>query len=60
MFSGRQSVLVASTSTAAAEAAQAATSGVLGYSVDSLFRSDHVDASASNQDVAPFQPTPVG
>jgi hypothetical protein len=51
---------VRAASTAAGEAAQAATSGVSGYSVDSLFRSDHVDASASNQDVAPFQPTPVG
>jgi hypothetical protein len=29
-----------------------ATSGVSGYSVDALFRSDHIDASASNQDVA--------
>jgi hypothetical protein len=43
---------VRAASTAAGEAAQAATSGVSGYSVDSLFRSDHVDASASNQDVA--------
>jgi hypothetical protein len=33
-------------------AAQAATSSVSGYSVDALFRSDHVDASASNQDLA--------
>jgi hypothetical protein len=39
-------------STAAGGAAQAATSGVSSYSVDSLFRSDHIDASASNQDVA--------
>jgi hypothetical protein len=43
---------VRAASTAAGEAAQAATSGVSGYSVDSLTRSDHVDASASNQDVA--------
>src|SRR4029077_15755452 len=34
---------VRAASTAAGEAAQAATSGVSGYSVDSLFRSDHVD-----------------
>ncbi len=32
-------------------AAQAATSSVSGYSVDSLFRSDRIDASVSNQDV---------
>jgi hypothetical protein len=43
---------VRAASTVAAGAAQAATFGVSGYSVDSLFRSDHVDASASNQDVA--------
>jgi hypothetical protein len=43
---------VRAASTAAGGAAQAATSGVSGYSVDSLFRSDHVDASASNQDLA--------
>jgi FlaG/FlaF family flagellin (archaellin) len=33
-------------------AAQSATSSVSGYSVDSLFRSDRIDASASTQDVA--------
>jgi hypothetical protein len=43
---------VRAASTVAGGAAQAATSGVSSYSVDSLFRSDHVDASASNQDVA--------
>jgi hypothetical protein len=43
---------VRAASTVAGGAAQAATSGVSGYSVDALFRSDHVDASASNQDVA--------
>jgi hypothetical protein len=32
-------------------AAQAATSSVSGYTVDSLFRSDHVDASTSTQEV---------
>ena len=32
-------------------AAQGATSGVSGYAVDGLFRSDRVDASANNQDV---------
>jgi hypothetical protein len=37
--------------TVAGGAAQAATSGVSGYAVDALFRSDHVDASASNQEV---------
>lgn len=42
---------VRAASTAAGGAAQAAASAVSGYSVDSLFRSDHVDASASNQDV---------
>jgi hypothetical protein len=46
------SVGVHAASTAAGGAAQAATSGVSDYSVDSLFRSDHVDASASGQDVA--------
>ena len=43
---------VRAASTVAAGAAQAATSGISSYSVNSLFRSDHVDASASNQDVA--------
>jgi hypothetical protein len=43
---------VRAASTVAGGAAQAATSGASGYSVDSLFRSDHIDASASNQDVA--------
>jgi hypothetical protein len=43
---------VRAASTVAGGAAQAAASGVSGYSVDALFRSDHVDASASNQDVA--------
>jgi hypothetical protein len=43
---------VRAASTVAGGAAQAATSGVSDYLVDSLFRSDHVDASASNQDVA--------
>jgi hypothetical protein len=43
---------VRAASTAAGGAVQAATSGVSGYSVDALFRSDHIDASASNQDVA--------
>jgi hypothetical protein len=43
---------VRAASTVAGGAAQAATSGVSSYSVDSLFRSDHLDASASNQDVA--------
>ena len=43
---------VRAASTVAGGAAQAAASGVSGYSVDTLFRSDHVDASASNQDVA--------
>ena len=39
-------------SSATGGAAQAATSGVSNYAVDALFRSDHVDASASTQDVA--------
>ena len=43
---------VRAASTMAGGAAQAVTSGVSGYAVDSLFRSDHVDASTSNQDVA--------
>jgi hypothetical protein len=43
---------VRAASTVAGGAAQAATSGVSGYSVDSLFRSDRIDASANNQDVA--------
>jgi hypothetical protein len=43
---------VRAASTVAGGAAQAATSGISSYSIDSLFRSDHVDASASNQDVA--------
>jgi hypothetical protein len=43
---------VRAASTVAGGAAQAATSGVSGYTVDSLFRSDRIDASASNQDVA--------
>jgi hypothetical protein len=43
---------VRAASTVAGGAAQAATSGMSSYSVDSLFRSDHIDASASNQDVA--------
>ena len=43
---------VRAASTVAGGAAQAATSGVSSYSVDSLFRSDRIDASASNQDVA--------
>ena len=38
-------------SSAAGGAAQAATSGVSGYAVDALFRSDHIDASASTQDL---------
>ena len=33
-------------------AAQTATSGISGYSVDTLLRSDHVDASTSSQDIA--------
>ena len=39
-------------STVAGGAAQAATSGISDYLVDALFRSDRIDASASNQDVA--------
>jgi hypothetical protein len=39
-------------STAAGGAAQAATSGVSGYAVDGLFRSDRIDASTSAQEVA--------
>jgi hypothetical protein len=43
---------VRAASTAADGAVQAAMSSVSGYSVDALLRSDHIDASASNQDVA--------
>jgi hypothetical protein len=43
---------VRAASTAAGGAAQAATSSVSGYSVDALFRPDHIDASVTNQDVA--------
>jgi hypothetical protein len=43
---------VRAASTVAGGAAQAGTSGVSGYSVDALFRSDRIDASAGNQDVA--------
>jgi hypothetical protein len=43
---------VRAASTAAGGAAQAATAGVPDYSVDALFRSNQIDASASNQDVA--------
>jgi hypothetical protein len=39
-------------STVAGGAGQAATSAISGYSVDSLFRSDRIDASTSNQEVA--------
>jgi hypothetical protein len=42
---------VRAASTVAGGAAQAATSGVSGYAVDSLFRSDRIDASASSQEV---------
>jgi hypothetical protein len=42
---------VRAASTVAGGAAPAATAGVSSYSVDSLFRSDHADASASNQEV---------
>jgi hypothetical protein len=42
---------VRAASTMAGEAGQVATSSVSGYSVDALFRSDHIDAAASNQDV---------
>jgi hypothetical protein len=37
--------------TVAGGAAQGATSGVSGYTVDTLFRSDHVDPATSNQEV---------
>lgn len=43
---------VRAAATGGAGGAQAATSGVSGYAVDGLFRSDHVDASSSDQDVA--------
>jgi hypothetical protein len=43
---------VRAASTVASGAAQAATSGVSSYSVDALFRPDHIDASTSNQDAA--------
>jgi hypothetical protein len=43
---------VRAASTVAGGAVQAATSGVSNYAVDGLFRSDHVDASTSTQDVA--------
>jgi FlaG/FlaF family flagellin (archaellin) len=43
---------VRAASAVAGGAAQAVTSGISDYSVDSLFRSDHVDASTSNQEVA--------
>jgi len=43
---------VRAASTVASGAAQAATSGVSDYSVDHLFRSDRIDASASNQEAA--------
>ena len=42
---------VRAASSVAGGAAQAATSAVSGYSVDTLFRSDHIDASVSNQDI---------
>jgi hypothetical protein len=42
---------VRAASTVTGGAAYAATSSVSGYSVDSLFRSDHVDASTSNQEI---------
>jgi hypothetical protein len=42
---------VRAASTVAGGAAQAATSGVSGYAVDSLFRSDRIDAAASSQEV---------
>ena len=38
-------------SNVAGGAAQAATSGISNYTLDTLFRSDHVDASTSTQDV---------
>lgn len=43
---------VRAASTVAGGAAQAATSSVSDYAIDALFRSDHVDASANNQEVA--------
>jgi hypothetical protein len=43
---------VRAASTVAGGAAQATTSGISGYSVDSLFRTDRIDTSASNQDAA--------
>jgi hypothetical protein len=43
---------VRAASTVTSGAAQAATSSVSGYAVDSLFRSDHVDAATSTQEVA--------
>jgi hypothetical protein len=43
---------VRAASTATGGAAQAATSGFSSYAVDGLFRSDHIDASTSTQDVA--------
>jgi hypothetical protein len=43
---------VRAASTAAGGATQAAASGVSGYTVDGLFRSDRIDASASTQDAA--------
>jgi hypothetical protein len=43
---------VRAASTVAGGATQAATSSVSEYSVDSLFRSDRIDASVSNQEVA--------
>ena len=42
---------VRAASSIAGGTAQAATSSVSDYSVDTLFRSDHIDASASTQDV---------
>jgi hypothetical protein len=43
---------VRAASTATGRAAQAAMPGVSGYAVDSLFRSERIDASATNQDAA--------
>jgi hypothetical protein len=43
---------VRAASTAAGGAAQAATSGISDYTVDGLFRSERVDASANTQDAA--------
>jgi hypothetical protein len=43
---------VRAASTVAGDAARASTSGVSGYTVDALLRSDRVDASAGNQDAA--------